>query len=177
MPPPLYSVVVGESVTLRAYLLETTTIELATDGLLGAGVALSTTDATVGWLSGVSAITFNSAFVNLIPAPTVEASMAGFTGDIDFDPPIFSDGGRIYLGSFTITGLSAGTTLLALHDRIFDASETVTDNLRALDDEIDQGSARLEVLTAVPEPSSVVLTLTGTVVLCTFRSFRKKSKH
>jgi hypothetical protein len=167
----------GGTVTVRAYLLETDGSVLLNEELFSASVALAfDLPAGVATVSGVGDIAPNAAFANLLPAPSVSATEAGFTGDVGFGPFLAPAANRIFLGEFTLTGLSAGTTTLTLRDRNPFTDDTVTGFGTILDGDIGTATATLTVqgpANAVPAPGGLGLALLGTGLCALARGWRR----
>jgi hypothetical protein len=88
-----------------------------------------------------------------------------------------SDPDRIWLGTFTFTGLALGSTTISVTD--LDptefADEIITGSLNPLDALITPGSA---TLTVTPEPGSIALSLLmigAASVVTTYRRRRRRS--
>jgi len=114
-------------------------------------------------------------------AKAVTGTTAELDGAVDLSSPtVFptvSDPDRIWLGTFTFTGLALGSTTISVTD--LDptefADEIITGSLNPLDALITPGSA---TLTVTPEPGSIALSLLmigAASVVTTYRRRRRRS--
>lgn len=160
VPTLNFTTTVGGTVVVGVYLVEAGGAALQTDGLLSAGVGLTSAASGVGQ---VTAVGVNPLFT-ITSTSFDPPSGGGFSGDVDFaDPAVTSnpsDPTRIFLGTFTLTGLAPGTTTLTARDRTPGTGTTdfVTGTGASLDGGLAFGPARFTVsgpvVTAVPLPAT-----------------------
>jgi len=163
-----FTVNAGSTVDVRVYLLQTSsTTTLSSAGLLDGGVALKFSSTAPFTVSSSSAITPSSAFggpnntnVSTSGGTTTASVQVHDDGGV-LAPTTGADANRILLGTFTFSGLSAGSavTVSAFPDP--KSANNVDGNHNNLDSLITQSSAAITVV-AVPEPSTVILCALGT---------------
>lgn len=165
VPTLSFTTTVGGTVVVGVYLVETGGTVLQTDGLLSAGVGLMPAPSGVGQVTGIAV---NPLFTFDPPEG------GGFSGWVDFVNPAVtsdvSDPTRIFLGTFTLTGLAPGTTTLTARDRFaapFDDFVTVTGE--PLDGGLAFGTASFTVngpvVSAVPLPATGLAAAVAAVFL------------
>jgi hypothetical protein len=148
----------GSTVDIKVYLVETNGgTTLSTTGLSSGGVKLT------GYNTGVATVTNaagNPGFdFSTTGIPTATVNNYQDTSPTLKAPTSGADANRILLGTFTFTGVSAGSTLAvtadpgALNDNVLGSGFGAT----AIDGLIQNASASITV-TAVPEPGTIVLT-------------------
>lgn len=156
-----FTTTVGGTVVVGVYLVETGGTVLRTDGLLSAGVGLTPAPSGVGQ---VTAVGVNPLFT-ITSTSFDPPNGGGFSGDVDFtDPAVTSDVAdptRLFLGTFTLTGVAPGTTTLTARDRTPGAgtADFVTGTGASLDGGLAFGSASFTV--SGPAVSAVPLPATG----------------
>jgi hypothetical protein len=159
-----FTVNAGSTVDIRVYLLQTgSSTNLSANGLVDGGVSLSFSATAPFTVASTSNITPNSAFGG--PNNTSLTTSGGTTTatvQVHNNSPILAptggaDANRILLGTFTFTGLTAGTavTLTALPDP---STQNNIDGLNNVLDSMVHNSQAAITVNAVPEPSTLVLT-------------------
>jgi len=155
-PQNSFAVNVGQTITISIYLTQDgggTSNALNTLGLSSAGVQLNTTTPSV---ANVTAVAGNSAFDGIHYTTGANATL---NETVIVNSPVVSpsnDPNRIYLGSFTFTGYSAGTTTSISAVTPGGASNVLGDYTTSIDNLIAGSSVAISV-NAVPEPSSLIL--------------------
>jgi hypothetical protein len=154
-----FSVNQGSTIDIRVYLLETnggTTLSSA--GLSSVGVKLAGSNANAQ-VASASAITPNPQFDDT--SKSVSGNNAILNDGLLANPVVHApttgaDANRILVGTFTYSGLTAGTTnVQAVDPHAF--ADTVDGNGNTLDALIASSAATITV-NAVPEPGTLVLT-------------------
>jgi hypothetical protein len=155
---------VGQTVDIQVYLRQTDGESILTEeGLSTAGIKVTFDNPAVAAVSTVGDIHENPLFDDsILFAKAVTGTTAELNQAVDFSSqivfPTLSDPDRIWLGTFTFTGLALGSTTISVTD--LDptelAYEVITGEWTPLDDFITPGSA---TLTVTPEPGSVALSL------------------
>jgi hypothetical protein len=154
-----FSVGVGQTVSVLVYLEQTNgTTGLSTSGLKDGGVALSYTQT----IANVASITANPQFntsSQSIGSGTAGLNVYQTTSPAVVAPTTGAMANVILLGTFTFTGVSAGTTttLTALPNPDPPFANNVLGNGTDIDSLIANSSAVITVA-AVPEPGSMILT-------------------
>jgi hypothetical protein len=153
----------GSTIDIRVYLMQTgPDTGLSASGLSQGGVQLNYNGSIAGVASG-SAVTANPAFTDT-PTVTVTSNSASLNvatlnGSGVMAPTTGADANRVLLGTFTFTGVSAGTTTALTADP--HPNPAIADNVLAnstvLDSLIANSSVAITV-NAVPEPGTLVLT-------------------
>ena len=153
----------GAKVPIQVFLSQTGATTILTDeGLAFAGIKVTFDDPSVAAVLDVNDIVHNPAFDDafaLIKA--VNPSSAELNMGVSFtSSPVFPTAGadRIWLGAFTFTGLSEGTTNIGVTDLTIGFDDIITGLGTPLDGLISAGSGTAEVA-AIPEPGSVALSL------------------
>lgn len=150
-----FTVVQGDAVDIRVYLLETNTTTLVDTGLSSAGVQLG------GFASGIAAVQ---------TAPVRGGAWDDGTGTAgnpaalrvfqDIGGPVTApatgpEANRVLIGTFRFTGVSIGTTAFVTADPGAGADTVLADGL-VLDGMINN-TAGLITVTAIPEPGALAL--------------------
>jgi hypothetical protein len=151
-----FSVKVGQTVDIRVYLAQTgSTTGLSSTGLDSGGVQLNTSNSSI---ANVTNVTANPAFDS---SSTATGANANVTEHQTISSPVKAptsgaDANRILLGTFTFTGVSAGSTLTVTAIPSTGTNVNVLGDGTVLDSMIVGSSAAITV-TAVPEPGSMLL--------------------
>jgi hypothetical protein len=153
-----FNVNVGQTVTVRVYILETgggTT--LTTSGLSAAGVKLNTTSPSI---ATVTTTTANAAFTGGSSTSTgANASISEFSATLN--PGVVAgtgaDANRILVGSFTFTGLSGGQTLAVSALPGLNPDNVLGDGTTSIDAALLNNTVSAVITVAVPEPGSLIL--------------------
>jgi hypothetical protein len=155
-----FSVAQGSTINIRVYLLETNgETRLQSPGLISGGAQLNYNQS----IANVTTLTGNSSFNNTVTPSigTGNAAIRETSTTAVTAPSSGTDANRILLGTFTFTGVSAGSTLVKTS--IPDAGTSVSDNVlndsptfTSIDGLINLPNASITV-TAVPEPGSLAL--------------------
>ncbi|MEM6691930.1 MAG: hypothetical protein AAF664_21045 [Planctomycetota bacterium] len=172
-----YNVEVNGRVIVDVFLTQTSpgVFDLAVDGLESAGVRVSSdlnAPSDPARVLSVNDIAANPVFDGTFPPPVSEvvgSSSAGLVRGLDFGSPV-PTGIQILLGSFTFTAGSVPGQITSLVAGDFSAeTETVGGDatFTPLDSMIGSGFATITTVTAVPEPSSLVLCATLIVISLT----------
>ncbi len=180
-PTAAFATTVGGTVVVGVYLVETGGGSvLRDDGLFSAGVGLAYGTPGVAGVTAPGRVAPNPLFTNATPPPSFSPAGAGFSGDVDLGDPLYTSGpnGRIFLGTFTLTGLSAGSTTLTARDRIPGAyDDFLTGSFNSLDTGLAFGSATLVVtgpaVTATPAPATGVAAGLAAGLLVAARGLRQ----
>lgn len=182
-----YDVAAGQRINVDLFLVQTDVgsdpVNLSVDGLFSGGVRVFFDDTPPTDPAGVRSLadilpnpSFDDTFIgetlDLVPGVS-----AGFSDAIDnFDAPI--RGSRIFLGTFAFTAgnVIGETTNLRATDFDSRFSDVLANDLGAteLDNLIQPGFATITV-TAVPEPSGVIVVGVGLSCLITLRRRRNAS--
>ncbi len=160
-----FTVAQGATVNVQVYLAQTNgSTGLTSVGLSAGGVALSY-DPTVATVANQAAITPNSAFdtaqtsVVIQPDPMGTASLSEqqvFSASV-FAPTTGTTAGAVLLGTFTFTGVSAGSTLTLTAEAHSGFDNNVLGDHTVLDSMIANSSATITTTSAVPEPDTLLL--------------------
>jgi hypothetical protein len=156
-----FSVAAGSTVNVQVYLAQTngTTTLTAGPGLKDGGVGLSFNQA-IATVPSTSAITPNAAFdtsTKSVGTGTASLNVFQSTSSPVLAPTSGTTAGAILLGTFSFTGVSAGSTFAVTaqpHPAPF--SNNVLGDGTVIDSMIANASAVITV-TAVPEPGSLLL--------------------
>jgi hypothetical protein len=156
-----FTVAQGSTVDVRVYLVQSgTSTGLSSSGLASGGVGLTFNQSVVN-LADASKITPNSAFdanSKNLGAGSASLNVSQVLNAPITAPTTGTDANRILLGTFTFSGVSAGTSLTVTADPHPGAvNDNVLGDGTALDALIHNSSAVITV-TAVPEPGTLVLT-------------------
>ena len=149
----------GSTIDIRVYLVQTSPdTGLSASGLDAAGAKL-TFDQTIANVANTAAITPNPAFDFASKntgtgSATLNESQNGGTAPVTSPS---GDANRILIGTFTFTGVNAGTTTVLTADPHALADDNVLHNGTVLDSMIANSSAAVTV-NAVPEPGTLLLT-------------------
>jgi hypothetical protein len=170
-----FNVNVGQSVTVRVYILETGGTTLTTSGLSAAGVQLNTTNPSI---ANVTATTANAAFTGGSSTTTgANASISEFSSTLN--PGVVAgtgaDANRILVGTFTFTGVSAGQTVTVSALPGLNPDNVLGDGTTSIDAALLNNTATAVITVAVPEPGSTILggLLAAGVAAPAFRRFRR----
>jgi hypothetical protein len=190
VPTNAFTVLQGQKVSVRVYLHELTPgAPLMTDtGGMGSGAVRVTyipaTTASIAVLSDISTAaapngpwTFGNTFLDTTPPtpPQNYAVPSGRVANASFvSGSVVPDAtGRIFLGTFTLTGNALGSvTLAAIDPNTTSTADNVTFSGASLDGSIASGSATLLVVSAVPEPGTLALAGVGFAGLVAYRRRR-----
>jgi hypothetical protein len=152
-----FNVNVGQSVTIRVYIVETGGTTLTTSGLSAAGVQLNTTTPSI---ATVTATTANAAFTGGSSTTTgANASISEFSSTLN--PGVVAgtgaDANRILVGSFTFTGVSGGQTATVTALPGLNPDNVLGDGTTSIDAALLNNTATAVITVAVPEPGSLML--------------------
>src|SRR5262249_32114047 len=155
-----FTVAAGSTVDIRVYLTQTgTSAGLSAQGLNSAGVQLSNYNTAIATVSNVTA---NSSFDVNSTSTGANAKVTEFQtiSSPVKAPTSGTDANRVLLGTFTFTGVSAGTTLTVTAIPSTGTSVNVIApggaDSGSIDGSILNASAAITV-TAIPEPGSMIL--------------------
>ena len=160
-PESTFEFGVGDSLDVQVYLREMSggTV-LATEGLFSSGVKV-TFDETIAAVSDASDIVANPGFDDI--TKSVSVGQADLYAAAFLNPLLTPDASnRILVGTFTFSGVSAGTTTISVADLDPALDDTVTGDYpftSALDPDITSSTATITVKsqTVVPEPASCLI--------------------
>jgi hypothetical protein len=160
-----FTVNVGSSINIQLYLLESngeTRLRSTATGLDAGGVALTYNQA----IANVTNVTGNTAFD--VINPNIGSGKASVNDNLFANatvtaPSTGANADRILLGTFTFTGLSAGSTLTVAATPNAGAVPPIADNLlhdgTVLDSLLNNPGVNASIsVVAVPEPGTMVLT-------------------
>lgn len=171
---------VGQTVDIQVYLRQTDATTILTDeGLLAAGIKVTFDNPTVAAVLTAGDIQENPLFDDAgilmkdVPGTTAELNQ-GVDASSPFVFPTLSDPDRIWLGTFTFTGLALGSTTISVTDWDDGIDDIFTGGFNALDALITPGTA---TLTVTPEPSSVVLSLLVIGAASVVTSYRRRRRR
>jgi hypothetical protein len=171
---------VGQTVDIQVYLSQTGGTTILTDeGLFTAGIQVSFNNP--GGIAAVQVagdIQQNPDFDDpFILSQAVTATTADLNQATDPSSPfVYPVNDRIWLGTFTFTGLALGTTTIGVTDLDSGFEDILTGVGNSLDGLITPGSA---TLTVTPEPGTVGLSLLvfgAASVVSAYRARRRRSK-
>jgi hypothetical protein len=156
-----FSVNQGSTIDIRVYLMQTgSDTGLSASGLSQGGIQLNYNGSIAGVANG-SAVTANPAFTDTptvsVTANSASLNVATLNGSGVMAPTSGADANRILLGTFTFTGVSAGTTTALTADP--HPNPLIGDNVLANGTVLDSVIANSSVaISVVPEPGTLVLT-------------------
>lgn len=176
-PQNAFTVGVGQTVNVQVYLVQDnagTSNGLSSQGLSSAGVQLNTANPAI---TTVTAVTGNSGFdlQNNTPGASAKVSESILLNNPVF--PATGDPNRILIGTFTFTGLTAGSTVTVSALPGSGGDNTLGDGTN-IDSFISTSSAAITVQ-AVPEPGAMILSgmaVAGFVAGVVRRRFRRKAE-
>ncbi|HJZ94743.1 MAG TPA: hypothetical protein VKE40_28010 [Gemmataceae bacterium] len=151
----------GSTIDIRVYLVQTSPdTGLSGSGLDAAGTRL-TFNQTIANVASTGAITANPAFDFATKSTGTGSASLNLTQDSGSAPVTAptsgADANRILIGTFTFTGVNAGTTTVLTSDPHLLSDDNVLHNGSVLDSMIANSSAAITV-NAIPEPGTLVLT-------------------
>jgi hypothetical protein len=155
-----FTVAQGSTIDVRVYLVQTSPdTGLSATGLDAAGTKLTFNQAIAN-VASASAITANPAFDFSVKSTgtgtaTLNASQDSGSAPVTA-PTTGADANRVLIGTFTFTGVSAGTTSVVTSDPHPLSDDNVLHDATVLDSVIANSSVAITV--AVPEPGTLVLT-------------------
>lgn len=171
----------GQTVDIQVYLSQTGTTTILTDeGLAFAGIQVSfNSPGGIAAVQSAGDIQQNPDFDDpIILSQVVTATTAELNQATDLSSPfVYPVNDRIWLGTFTFTGLALGTTTIGVTDLDSGIDNIITGQGTILDGLITPGAAA--TLTVTPEPSTVGLSLLAfgaASVVSTFRSRRRRKQ-
>jgi len=151
----------GSTIDIRVYLVQTSPdTGLSASGMDAAGTKLAFNQ-TIANVAGTGAITANPAFDSAVKSTgtgTATLNVLQDSGGAPVTAPTSgADANRVLIGTFTFTGVNAGSTTVTTSDPHTLSDDNVLHNGTVLDSMIANSSVAITV-NAVPEPGTLVLT-------------------